>query len=185
MLLARPWAKWWAKRDQWKCKEIVPFRKSNDLWTPVAPPSASPSKGPQQTPSKLHPQPTPWPQAAPHLPLLSLQQVLEPLKLVFYSPTTRWQHKARRPLGLRLARDMSAWAQGLKGGRRPGPNPAPLELRCCLGIVVNALGWAPSFHASPPHPPDWQDTQGPCSESSIPSRSRVASGKSSESPVCS
>lgn len=77
----------------------------------------SPNKGLQQT----HPQRASWPHPQ--------QQVLEPPRLVFYSSTTRWQHKACRFLGQGLARDTSACVQGrsLKVGRGGGGGP-PLPL---------------------------------------------------------
>lgn len=79
------------------------FRKSNDLWTPGAPPPPSPSEGPHS------PATSSFPAAGSGTTETGL-------------PFRRHQMAAQSPqtAGLRLARDMAAWVQASESGEKEG-----------------------------------------------------------------
>lgn len=81
----------------------------------MSPPSPA---HPPKSLSQLHHPPTPsWLHTGP---------VWEPLRLVFYFTTTRWQHKALRLLAPGMVEDASMLCAGSLKHRWRGPQPLPL-----------------------------------------------------------
>ena len=129
LLCAKPCAKWWPYKGWQKGKETAPFRKTKDLRTPVSPPLPKSLSQLQQlitTPSL----------AAPRIASLGITQTGLP-----------FHHHQRAAQSPRTAGPVAGQALSKlrAGSLRRGLNLCPSGLDMLVGVIVNALGFAPPF----------------------------------------